>query len=67
MQASAKTTTSVAEVTPRPMTDSTKGSSNSASAANDEVAAGGHGYSKRRMRSPNRPRGRSSSTSSISR
>ena len=69
MQAMANITTSIAVRSGSPTRSSTKGSSASASAA---TTSGGMflahcGYSNFWMRSPNRPRGRNSSTSTISR
>ena len=69
MQAMAKITTSVAVVSVRPTAGSTKGSSTSVASATSSgiyfccIRA----HSNFWMRSPNRPRGRNSSTSTISR
>ena len=71
MQASAKMTTSVADVMVSPSASSSGGSTRSATAAISSgmgrrfIMAAPH--SNRVMRSPNRPRGRNSSTSSINR
>ena len=70
MQAIAKITTSVAVVSVRPTVSNTNGSTNSPANAisNGMYFCGGRiAYSNFWMRSPNRPRGRNSNTSTISR
>ena len=70
MQAMAKITTSVAVVSVSPTAGSTKGSTTSADGDDEQrhdIFCCIGGYSNFWMRSPNRPRGRNSSTSTISR